>query len=66
MRAYQCDRCGTLYSYSNKLENEIFITSSCTVTGCVKDLCGKCQKELEAWWNAGKAEESEENNEGSD
>ena len=50
MRAYQCDRCGALYSYSNKLENEIFITSSCTITGQVKDLCDECQKELEAWW----------------
>ena len=60
MRAYQCDRCGTLYGHSNKLENEIFITDSCTITGQVKDLCDECQKELEAWWNAGKAEESED------
>lgn len=64
MRAYQCDRCGALYSHSNKLESEIFITGSCTITGQVKDLCDECQKELEVWWNAGrKAEESEEQNE---
>lgn len=63
MRAYQCDRCGALYSHSNKLENEIFITGSCTVTGQVKDLCDECQKELEIWWNVGKTEESEEQNE---
>ena len=50
MRAYQCDRCGKFYSRSNKDLNKIFITGSCTQIGCIKDLCGKCQKELEAWW----------------
>lgn len=50
MRAYQCDRCGKFYSRSNKDLNKIFITGSCTQTGYIKDLCGKCQKELEAWW----------------
>lgn len=60
MRAYQCDRCSALYSDSNKLKNEIFITVTPTSTLGVRDLCDRCQKELEAWWNAGKAEESED------
>lgn len=63
MRAYQCDRCGVLYSHSNKLENEIFITVTPASTLGVRDLCDECQKELEDWWNAGKTEESEEQNE---
>ena len=50
MRAYQCDRCGKFYSRSNKELNKIFITVSCTSNMYIKDLCGKCQKELEAWW----------------
>lgn len=50
MRAYQCDRCGKFYSRSNKELNKIFIAGSCTSNMYIKDLCGKCQKELEAWW----------------
>jgi hypothetical protein len=50
MRAYQCDRCGKFYSRSNKDLNKIFITGSCTSNMYIKDLCDKCQRELEVWW----------------
>lgn len=62
MRAYQCDRCGRLYSYSSKDTNKIFITDSYASVACnrIKDLCGECQKEFEEWWMTKKWTEAED------
>lgn len=61
MRAYQCDRCGRLYSHSSKGTNKIFVTDSCTSVACnrIKDLCDECQKEFEEWWMAKEWTEAE-------
>lgn len=68
MRAYQCDRCGELYSYFSKSikREEIYITSSNTLSGCIKDLCGQCQEELEAWWKMKKKKKKEKEAENED
>lgn len=65
MRAYQCDRCGEFYGYFSKGKSEeIFITSSNASTGCIKDLCSKCQDELEAWWTKNKKKKEKEAHDG--
>ena len=48
MKAYKCDRCGSLYeNYSHK---RIWITDIFHATAGIKDLCSECQKKLEKWF----------------
>ncbi len=66
-KAYECDRCGTLYSETDKNNtsglNNLYIMKPNRTRPL--DLCYVCQSKFDEWWNAGK-EGAEEKNEESE
>ena len=59
-KAFECDRCGTLYSDEDNKMPGIFVGKRDEYY-CFKtlDLCPVCQKRFEAWFDAGKQEGDE-------
>lgn len=68
-KAYECDRCGVLFTKEkdekDKLDTtKLFVAkmNECYCTSFL-DLCYVCQSKFEAWWNEGKEEDKKENEE---
>lgn len=59
MKAYKCDRCGALYEQDWGITGRYYITRNPMCVNCL-DLCPKCDKELQAWFNEFVEEEGEE------
>ena len=61
MRAYQCDRCEE-YFQSTVRRLPLYVTKSPSNYHTL-DLCPKCQKALEEWWEEDKMVKEENQNE---
>ena len=60
MKAYQCDRCGGLYTGRECPSVSTKVSLFLGYSDIRLDLCPNCQRQLNDWWNTGKETEEED------
>lgn len=60
MKAYQCDRCGGLYTGREfpMIRTKVSLCDGYSTNKV--DLCNNCQRQLNDWWDTGKETEEED------